>query len=364
MKKYILLLITVSFLFSCNGKQKDNAKDSKNNVKNKTKVVKNITITAVGDIMLGSNYPSPSLLPSGDSNILRNVSSILKDSDLTFGNLEGTLFDNGGSPKSCGNPSACYVFRMPSKYGKYLSDAGFDFMSIGNNHNGDFGLEGRIQTMKNLDSLNIKYAGVKDKAEYAFIEKDGIKYGFVAFAPNLGTVNINDIEYAKSLIKKVKSQSDVLIVSFHGGAEGNQHQHVTKKNEVFYGENRSNVYEFAHIAIDSGADIIFGQGPHVTRAIELYKNKFISYSAGNFATFGKFNLSGPSGIAPIFKITINSNGDFQEGKIIATYQTKGGLGPKIDPNKSVIQKIIELNAADFKEGNGLVVSNDGIIKRK
>ena len=75
----------------------------------------------------------------------------------------------------------------------------------------------------------------------------------------------------------------------------------------------------------------------------LYKNKFISYSAGNFATFGKFNLSGPSGIAPIFKITINSNGDFQEGKIIATYQTKGGLGPKIDPNKSVIQKIIELN---------------------
>ena len=114
MKKYILLLITVSFLFSCNGKQKDNAKDSKNNVKNKTKIVKNITITAVGDVMLGSNYPSPSLLPSGDSNILRNVSSILKDSDLTFGNLEGTLFDNGGSPKSCGNPSACYVFRMPS----------------------------------------------------------------------------------------------------------------------------------------------------------------------------------------------------------------------------------------------------------
>lgn len=364
MKKYVLILFTFFLLFSCNEKQKEVTKDNKTKAQKTKKPEKNITITAVGDIMLGSNYPSSSLLPQGDSNILKETSDILKDSDITFGNLEGTLFDNGGSPKACGNSSACYVFRMPSKYGEYLSESGFDFMSIANNHNGDFGLEGRIQTMKNLDKLNIKYAGLKDRAEYSFIEKDGIKYGFVAFAPNNGTVNINDLEYAKSLIKKVKSQCDILIVSFHGGAEGNQHQHVTKENEIFYGENRSNVYEFAHVAIDSGADIIFGQGPHVTRAIELYKNKFISYSAGNFATFGKFNLSGPSGIAPIFKITINNNGDFQSGKIIPTYQTKGGLGPKIDPNKFVIKKIIELNSADFPKGNGLNVSNDGIISKK
>ncbi len=372
MKKTIkfLSIITIVTLISCNKGNTEN-NNITNKVNNDTKTNKlidlsnkELTIIGVGDIMLGSNYPVSNLLPNNNRNILDNVSNILYDANITFGNLEGTLFDAGGTPKSCSNPSACYVFRTPSSYKTYLSKAGFDFMSIANNHNGDFGLEGRKQTIQNLDSINIKYAGLKDKAEFSILEKDGIKYGFVAFAPNIGTVSINDLSYAQALIKKVKSKSDIVIVSFHGGAEGNQHQHVTKQNEVFYGENRGNVYEFAHMAIDSGADVIFGQGPHVTRAIELYKNKFISYSAGNFATYGKFNLDGPSGIAPIFKIKINGNGNFISGNIIPTYQTKSTYGPMIDKNRTVIKKIIELNAKDFPEGNGLSVSEDGLITKK
>ena len=270
-KEYFLLILFLIFSFSCSKFEK---KDLKNGNNEKIKDKKEISIIGVGDIMLGSNYPNEDLLPN--TNILQNVESILQNADITAGNLEGTLFDKGGDPKKCENPSVCYVFRMPSKYGKYLKNAGFDYLSLANNHSNDFGEVGILQTMENLNSLGIKYSGIKEKAEYSILEKDGIKYGFVSFAPNSKTVDINDYEYASNLIKSVKEKSDIVVVFFHGGAEGKEHEHITRNNEIFHGENRGNVFKFARNAVDSGADIVFGQGPHITRAIELYKNKFIS----------------------------------------------------------------------------------------
>lgn len=370
MKKILFILLMFTLILNCEAKKetKKQNESGKKNIKNNTKIEikkempKEISIIGVGDIMLGSNYPNKSLLPN--KNILTDVQNILKDANITVGNLEGTLFDEGGDPKSCANPSVCYAFRTPSEYGKYLKEAGFDYLSIANNHSNDFGNKGIDETMKNLENLNIKYSGIKGKVETAFLEKDGVKYGFVSFAPNLKTVKINDYEYAKKLIQNAKKNSNIVIVMFHGGAEGSKHEHVTRKKEIFYGEDRGNVYEFSRLAIDSGADIVFGQGPHVTRAIELYKNKFISYSAGNFATYGNFNLSGVSGIAPIFKIKIDSNGNFLEGKIIATKQIKGEKNVFIDKNKKVIKRIIALNKQDFPEGNGLKVSENGDITRE
>lgn len=320
------------------------------------------TIIGVGDIMLGSNYPSD-LLPKNDENILKNTQDVLQNADITVGNLEGTLFDTGGTPKSCDNPNVCYAFRMPSKYGKYLKQAGFDYLSIANNHSNDFGQTGIKETIQNLNNLNIKYSGIKGIAESTILEKNGKKFGFVSFAPNSATVKLNDYNYVKKLISELKSKVDIVIVMFHGGAEGAGAEHITRNHEIFHGEDRGNVYEFAHFAIDNGADIIFGQGPHVTRAIELYKNKFISYSGGNFATFGKINVSGSMGIAPIFKIKIDSNGNFISGEIIPVRQTYKSLGPFIDSEKLVIKKIISLNKSDFPNGNGLSVTNNGKINK-
>ena len=347
-----------------NGKKENADTAVTNSVENEISENKKITVIGVGDIMLGSNYPSKNLLPKNDYNILSDTEKILQDADITVGNLEGTFFDEGGIPKSCSDPSVCFVFRTPSKYGQYLKKAGFDYLSIANNHSNDFGDEGISKTMKNLDELGIKYTGIKKLAETTIIEKDNLKYGFVSFAPLSKTVDLNNYEYAAELIKSLKSSTDIVIVMFHGGAEGNGKEHLTRKTEMFFGENRGNVFKFARMAVDAGADIIFGQGPHVTRAIELYKNKFISYSAGNFATYGKFNLKGSSGIAPIFKITLDSKGNFIEGEIIPVRQTRGVYGPFIDENKSAVKEIISLNKSDFPEGNGLSVSEDGKIQKK
>ncbi len=376
--KFIILVIMMLSFFSCdniyygkkepesdiNGKKENTDTAVTNSAETEIPENKKITVIGVGDIMLGSNYPSKNLLPKNDYNILSDTEKILQDADITIGNLEGTLFDEGGTPKSCSDPSVCFVFRTPSKYGQYLKGAGFDYLSIANNHSNDFGDEGIRQTMKNLDELDIKYTGIKKLAETAIIEKDNLKYGFVSFAPLSKTVNLNNYEYAAELIKSLKSKVDIVVVMFHGGAEGNGKEHITRKKEIYFGENRGNVFEFAKMAVDAGADIIFGQGPHVTRAIELYKNKFISYSAGNFATYGKFNLKGSSGIAPIFKITLDSKGNFIEGEIIPVRQTKGTYGPFIDGNKYAVKEIISLNKSDFPEGNGLSVNEDGKIEKK
>lgn len=328
-----------------------------------TPPVTTYTVIGVGDMMLGTNYPSASYLPAnGGKDLLSDVEAYLKNADVTFGNLEGAILDKGGTAKTCSNPSLCYVFRSPESYAQHFVNAGFDVLSIANNHSGDFGGTGRTRTKEVLEEKEIAYAGLAGTDEYTIFERNGIKYGFCAFAPNRGTCSINNLPKAKEIVQKLVAETDVVIVSFHGGAEGAKHQSVPKKNEYFYGENRGDVHGFAHAMIDAGADIIFGHGPHVTRAVELYKDRFIAYSLGNFCTYGRFSLAGPAGIAPIIKLEINEVGAFLGGEIIPIYQQKTH-GPKVDPQKRAIHKIIELTKADFPN-TPLEISTDGKISKK
>jgi len=322
---------------------------------------RNISITGVGDIMLGTNFPSKKYLPKNCSSLLSNISSVLSSSDITFGNLEGCISDNAKLVKTCKDSTKCYAFRMPNKFGACLKSIGLDVVSIANNHIMDFGIEGLNNTRKILKSLDIEYAGTIEDP-YTIFVKDSITYGFCAFSPNKGTQSINNYQEAVKIVNLLNEKCDIVIASFHGGAEGKEHQHITKEIEFYYGENRGNVYKFSHELIDAGADIIFGHGPHVTRAIELYKNRFIAYSLGNFCTFKRFNLKGVNGISPIIKIDVNRLGEFQKGKIIPVKQIQEGI-PIIDTSKEVIKKIQELTNDDFKFSK-LVITDKGEILKK
>ncbi|MEK6780663.1 MAG: CapA family protein [Bacteroidota bacterium] len=319
-----------------------------------------VTIIGVGDIMMGSNYPDNAVLPPNDGQfLLEEVGDILRSADLTMGNLEGVLLDEGGTPKSCRNPKVCYVFRTPERYVQNLVAAGFDVMSLANNHAGDFGEVGKNSSTKTLDTAGIHYAGQLPTKSIVF-EKEGITYGFAAFAPNSGCVSLNDLVGAKAIIEHLDSLSDIVIVSFHGGAEGASHQHVSRATEIFYGENRGDVYLFAHSLIDAGADVIFGHGPHVTRAIEVYKNRFIAYSLGNFCTYGGINVSGVNGLAPIIKVYTDVKGIFYKAQITSTYQTNLS-NVHIDPQKQVVKRIQELTKQDFPEAK-MTIDDSGLIK--
>jgi hypothetical protein len=317
-----------------------------------------ISIIGVGYIMMGTNYPEDKLPPQDGALLMKNVEQVLRDADVTFGNLEGTLLDQGGVPKTCRDPKVCYAFRTPVRYVSNLVSAGFDIMSLANNHAGDMGDAGRRSSMKTLDEAGILHAGQLDQ-KTVILEKDSIKYGLVAFAPNSNCVPLNDLENAKKLVAHLDSICDIVIVSFHGGAEGAQYQHVPRTFEMFHGENRGDVYKFSHALIDEGADIVFGHGPHVTRGVELYKNRFIAYSLGNFCTYRGISVSGINGLAPIIKVYTTPEGEFLKGEITPTYQTYGD-GVRIDPSKQVIKIIQELTKKDFPE-SPIRVDENGLI---
>lgn len=325
---------------------------------------KPIVIAGVGDIMLGTSFPSTRFLPPHDNPflLLGDLADSLASADITFGNLEGSFLDHGDPAKKCRDTTICYLFRMPERYAGALASSGFDILSLANNHFGDFGYASRKKTMKLLDSLGIKYAGLLEYA-YSIFLKDSVRYGFCAFAPNAGTVNINDIETAERLVRLLADTCDIVIVSFHGGAEGANYQHVTRNNEEFYGESRGDVYKFAHRMIDAGADVIFGHGPHVLRAIEVYNERFIAYSLGNFCTYSRINKSGPNGLAPVIKVNVDRVGRFLSGRIIPGYQSYTTQGVKIDPDKKAIFKIRNLTESDFPEAV-IKISDNGDITYK
>jgi poly-gamma-glutamate capsule biosynthesis protein CapA/YwtB (metallophosphatase superfamily) len=308
-----------------------------------------LTIIGVGDIMMGTDFPSSIYLPPGNDcqPLLNDVSAILRDADITVGNLEGTFAGDKGTPKKCKDTTKCFVFRMPEHYVHCLVDGGFDMVSIANNHANDFGASGKLQTEWVLESHGIASAG-SYSAPAAIVVKDGIRYGLIAFAPNLGCFGLDDLDAAAWMVDSMKQRCDILMVSFHGGAEGADHQHVTRQNEMYLGAGRGNVYAFAHRVIDSGADIVLGHGPHVTRAVEIYKDRFIIYSLGNFCTYGRFNLRGPNGIAPIIKLQLNPEGRFLQGEIIPVHQPGNGR-VSLDPQKRVVFKLQELTRTDFPE---------------
>jgi poly-gamma-glutamate capsule biosynthesis protein CapA/YwtB (metallophosphatase superfamily) len=298
--------------------------------------------------MLGTNFPDSSYLPPDSGRfLLANVAPQLRNADLTFGNLEGIVLDSGGVQKTCSDPSLCYLFRMPRYLAGNLKDAGFDALSTANNHAGDFGDEGRVSTLKVLDSLGIQHAGQLMHPVSVFDHR-GIKWGFIAFSPNTGTLSITDIETAEQMVSELDRKVDIVLVSFHGGAEGSKHQHITRQTEEYYGEDRGNVYEFSHRLVDAGADVIFGHGPHVTRAIEVYNNRLIAYSLGNFATYARFNLRGENGIAPMLKVYTSNKGKFFSAEIIPVKQIGEGI-PTIDPDKEVIKTLQQLTKDDFPE---------------
>lgn len=320
-----------------------------------------LSIIGVGDIMMGTTYPSERYLPPNDgADLFTAVKEILCSADCTFGNLEGAVSDDAKLSKSCNDPSICYAFRQPERYIDYLEDAGFDCVSLANNHSGDFGSSGRNTAMQLLEDHGIAFSGLTT-CPTALWESEGITYGLASFAPNSGTVDIRDIDGAVSIVAGLDSVCDIVIVSFHGGAEGSKHRHVPREIETYYGENRGNVYEFAHSVVDAGADIVFGHGPHITRGVELYNDRIISYSLGNFCTYARFNLSGHNGVAPILQVWVTPEGEFLSGQITSIKQEGEGI-PFIDPDHTAVKEILELNAEDFPE-SPLKISNDGALTK-
>jgi len=308
-----------------------------------------ITIAATGDIMMGTDYPKNHLPDDDGQSFLAEVAPVLSSADIAFGNLEGVLMDGGEPVKQCKDPDACYLFRSPTRYAYHLANAGFKVMSLANNHARDFGETGRDASMAALDAAGIRHSG--RIGDVAIWPNGDITAALIAFAPFTNSHSMLDIEEAKRLVGQLAATYDLVIVSFHGGAEGIDANRVPFTTEHYYGEDRGDVAKFSRSMIEAGADLIIGHGPHVPRAMEIHKDRLIAYSLGNFATYYGISVTGAKGLAPILVATIDGNGRFVSGEIVSAIQVRPG-GPQLDEQHRAYEKIWELTEQDF-DGGGI-----------
>lgn len=307
-----------------------------------------LRLRAVGDIMLGTDFPAGHLPPDDGATLLQPVRSLLTDADLTFGNLEGPLCDGGETRKCKGSdPSRCYAFRTPTRYGRYLADAGFDVMSTANNHSGDFGETCRRQTEDTLDALGIAWSG--PPGSIATVDRAGFRVGLVAFHTSPSCNYINDHEGAATLVRAAQATHDLVVVSFHGGAEGSKATHVPRGMETFYGEKRGHLRAFARAVVEAGADLVLGHGPHVPRGMEVVDGRLVAYSLGNFATYGRFSLSGHLGTSLVLEVELDHEGRFLAGRILPVRQVGRGLPQPDDERRTAIGLIRSLSMEDFPD---------------
>lgn len=199
---------------------------------NQRRIGHTVKIRAVGDTMLGTNFPDD-MLPRNDASPLTQINSLIKGADITFANYEGTLCGDGRSRKCDGATEGCYAFRSPRRFASLLKDAEFDLISLANNHILDFGETCRDQTEKSLDEAGLLWSGrLRTVARF---ERNAIKFSFIAFHAAQHTNSTLDIDLANQMIKAEKSLGRLVIVSFHGGAEGVEALHTPKTTQYFMG---------------------------------------------------------------------------------------------------------------------------------
>jgi hypothetical protein len=322
--------------------------------------VDTFTIAMNGDTMFGTDYPTVRLAADDGRQLFKHTEKLTQEADLALGNLEGVFGTTNLTTNKSGPNN--YTFRFPARYAPRLKEAGYDFMCMANNHSNDFKDEGVNQTRQALKEQGIAYAGIVSDPEYVVLERNGVKFGICAFGHNRNTILHTDMRNVERVLTALRPKCDILIVTFHGGAEGRSYKHLPEGEEFMFNASRGSLRKLAHYCVDNGADIVFGHGPHVVRCMELYKDRLIAYSLGNFCTPYGMNIADITGYAPVLVERIDSKGRFIDAKI-HSFRQQPGIGPQPDSQCLVAKEIRELTESDIKD-NQLDIADDGTVTRK
>jgi hypothetical protein len=343
-----------------------------------------VRLTFVGDINLGTLTVPDGVPPEEGRGLLHAAQDALQG-DLVVGNFEGVLGDSGTTYK-CGRkgkhvtladtaaptpepvapkrraatppkpkpgarpppPRMCYAFLTPTALAPRLAEGGFTHLNLANNHANDFGDHARATTVRLLDSLGLRTYGPLGSIAVDTVRRgDGLTtVGLLGFTTYPYAYDLLDIARSAAVVDSMRGQVDLLLVTFHGGAEGSTALHVPEAAESLGREPRGDLRAWARAVIDAGADGVVGHGPHVLRGIEFYRGKPIAYSLGNFLTYRGFNLAGPLGLTGVLQLEAGPDLAWRRARFVPMVQLPRS-GPAPDPHRAALDLIRTLSREDF-----------------
>lgn len=291
-------------------------------------------------------------------NFFSDIKHHLQAPDIMIGNLEGT-FSMMGTPKCDETTPGCYLFSGTERFLDEIKQSGFDVLSLANNHAFDFGKEGFEETRRLIALKQMIPAGARNDIQYKKTSTGTV--AFIGASSYFWTPSLIETDDLINHIHEAKKYASIIVVVFHGGAEGIEYSRTPDTTEWYMGENRGDLRMMARRAIDEGADIVVGSGPHVLRGMEIYKQRLIAYSLGNFAFSGTKTISQRStlGVSAILNTTLSAEGEFIGGTIIPIRISSTG-SPLFDEQGEAISIIRRLSKEDFLY-SGIDIDSQGVL---
>ena len=335
--------------------------------------VADVTVCAAGDVMLGSNLDtawlraaqplsgSSTLLPSPDS-LLAPLRPLVADADVVLVNVEGAI-GNGPAPRKCRRGSSrCYAFRQDPAAApalRRLAPVGAVAGNVANNHAMDAGAAGFRETTRLLAAAGVAVVGA-DSAPTLIPLPPGDTLAVFGFSVFSAGPDARDVQRLMRYVSQAARRYPRVVVSLHMGAEGVDAQRTRSVSERFAEEDRGNPVAIAHAAVDAGADLVIGHGPHVLRAVEWRGRALIAYSLGNLVTYGPFSRVPPLDRGAILCAVLDQDGRVAQADLRATRQVPPGRAWP-DTAHVAFDLIDDLGALDFPQTAARVIA--GMLRR-
>jgi poly-gamma-glutamate capsule biosynthesis protein CapA/YwtB (metallophosphatase superfamily) len=319
-----------------------------------TTIPAQLTVAAGGDVM-GDRKVGTFMDKNGGPAAFEGVKPYLEAADVAFVNLEGAISDTGSRLLS-----KEYTFRARPALLDGLTSAGVDVVSLANNHSLDYRWKALSDCISRLDTAGIKHAGAGSNyneasapaiietpaGKVAVIAASEIASSFAASSERPGTYHVSPgSSRDQALLDKVAAaakEADFVIVSLHWGVE-----YKTGAN--------SHQISRAHALIDAGADLILGHHPHVVQGLEIYKDRLIVYSMGDFVFDHYSRITGE---AFVLQVSIPRDGTAPWGTIVPVYLSDSFGIPAVVTGTSAARILDRLTSLSAKRGLALTIDGD------
>jgi poly-gamma-glutamate capsule biosynthesis protein CapA/YwtB (metallophosphatase superfamily) len=328
---------------------------------------RDVRFCAGGDVSLGTNLDTTWALGRGvralpdPRELLAPLSPLFSDASVVLLNVEGAIGD-GPAPQKCAKRSTlCYALRQQPSVAaalRHVNDSAFVVGNVANNHAHDAGDAGLFETRRLLAQAGVLVTGA-DTLATAVPVADGDTIGILGFSP-WSVQGVTDLDAVRRSVARAAARYGRVIVTMHIGAEGATARHTPDQIERFAGENRGNSVAFARAAVEGGASLVIGSGPHVLRAIEWSGHSLIAHSLGNLITYGPFNHSGVNDHGAVLCANLAADGSVHDAVIHSTVQRAPGYVQADSANLGA-HDISELSRQDFP-ATGAEISASGEIK--